>query len=88
MRKEIAGLDPPERLAAGQLVALLRKERDHAQDVAVEALSSARYFRLLDEVESATRGPRVRRSQISLRRLARREFKRLRKKAQRLSLRG
>src|SRR5947208_6455107 len=85
MRKEIAGLDPPERQAAGQLVALLRKERDHAQDVAVEALSSARYFRLLDEVESGTRGPRVRRSQISLRRPARREFKRLRKKAQRLS---
>ena len=85
MRKEIAGLDPPELQAAGQLVALLRKERDHAQDVAVEALSSARYFRLLDEVESATRGPRVRRSQISLRWLARREFKRLRKKAQRLS---
>jgi CHAD domain-containing protein len=85
LRKEIADLDPPEHVAAGQLVELLREERDQAQAVAVEALSSARYFRLLDEVESATRGPRVRRSQISLARLARREFKRLRKKTGRLS---
>ena len=85
LRKEIADLDPPEHVAACQLVELLREERDQAQAVAVEALSSARYFRLLDEVESATRGPRVRRSQISLARLARREFKRLRKKTGRLS---
>jgi CHAD domain-containing protein len=85
LRKEIADLDPPEREAADQLVRLLGRDRDHAQAVAVDALSSARYFRLLDEVESATRGPRVRRSQISLARLARREFKRLRKKARRLT---
>jgi CHAD domain-containing protein len=83
--KEIGDFDLPEREAAEQLVELLREERNHAQAAAVEAFSSARYYRLLDELESATRGPRVRRSDISLALLARREFKRLRKKAQRLS---
>ena len=83
--KEIGDFDMPEREAAEQLVELLREERDHAQAVAVEAFSSARYYRLLDELESATRGPRVRRSDLSLALLARREFKRFRKKARRLS---
>jgi CHAD domain-containing protein len=85
LRKEIRDLDLPESEAAEQLVELLREERDHAQEVAVEAFSSARYYRLLDELESATRGPRVRRGDISLARLAEREFKRLRKRARRLN---
>jgi len=85
LRAEIRNLEAPESEAAKQLVELLREERDEAQTVAVEALSSDRYYRLLDELESATRGPRVRRSDISLGKLARREFKRLRKQARRLN---
>jgi len=85
LRKELSDLEAPEREAGAQLVELLREERDRTQTVAVEALSSARYYRLLDELESATRGPRVRRSEISLARLARREFERLRKQARRLN---
>ncbi|MGZ4318896.1 MAG: CYTH and CHAD domain-containing protein [Gaiellaceae bacterium] len=85
LRGEIRDFEEPEREAAGQLVELLREERDQAQAAAVEALSSARYYRLLDELESATRGPRVQRSDIPLGRLARREFKRLRKRARRLN---
>jgi CHAD domain-containing protein len=85
LRKELRDFEALEREAAEQLVDLLREERDQAQAMAVEALSSARYYRLLDELESATRGPRVRRSDISLSRLAGREFKRLRKRARRLN---
>jgi CHAD domain-containing protein len=85
LRKEIGDFEAPEREAAEQLVEMLREERDQAQAVAVEALSSTRYYRLLDELESATRGPRVRRSDIPLSRLAGREFKRLRKRARRLT---
>jgi len=85
LRKESRDLDLPELEGAEQLVELLRVERDHAQAVAVEAFSGPRYYRLLDELESATRGPRVRRSEIALARLAEREFKRLRKRARRLN---
>src|SRR6266550_5438039 len=85
LRREIGDFEAPEREAAAQLVELLREERDQAQAVAVEALSSGRYYRLLDELESAARGPRVRRSDIPLARLARHEFKRLRKRARRLN---
>jgi CHAD domain-containing protein len=85
LRREIVDFETLEREAAEQLVELLGEERDEAQAVAVEALSSARYYRLLDELESATRGPRVRRSDISLGRLAEREFKRLRKRGRRLN---
>ncbi len=85
LRREITDLEAPEREAAGQLIDLLREEREQAQAVAVEALSSGRYYRLLDELESAARGPRVRRSDIPLARLARHEFKRLRKRARRLN---
>jgi CHAD domain-containing protein len=85
LRGEIRDLEAPEREAADQLVDLLREERDQAQTAALEALSSDRYYRLLDELESATRGPRVQRSDIPLSRLARHEFKRLRKRARRLN---
>jgi CHAD domain-containing protein len=85
LRREITDLEAPEREAAGQLIDLLREEREQAQAVAVEALSSGRYYRLLDELESAARGPRVRRSDIPLARLAGHEFKRLRKRARRLN---
>jgi CHAD domain-containing protein len=84
LRDEIAELDEPERTAASALVDQLETERDGGQAMAVEALSSERYYRLLDALEGAARGPRVRRGEISLATLARREFKRLRKVAEQL----
>jgi CHAD domain-containing protein len=85
LRKEIGDFEVPELEAAQQLLELLGEQRDHAQAVALEAVSGARYYRLLDELESAARGPRVRRSDIALARLAQHEFKRLRKRARRLN---
>jgi CHAD domain-containing protein len=84
LQQEIADLDEPERQAARALVELLEGEREAAQAAAVEALASERYFRLLDSLEAAARGPRVRRAEISLAKLAAREFKRLRKVAGKL----
>jgi CHAD domain-containing protein len=77
-------LEQPERTAAGALVELLVAERETAQAIALDALTSERYFWLLDGLESAARGPRVQRGEVSLRKLAAKEFKRLRRLAERL----
>jgi CHAD domain-containing protein len=84
LRQQIAELDQPEQTAAQALVESLEGERAGAQAAAIEALESERYGVLLDSLEAAARGPRVRRSEISLGELAAREFKRLRKVARRL----
>jgi CHAD domain-containing protein len=84
LRAEIADLEQPERTAAGILTDSLEQERESAQALAVEALSSERYYRLLDELEAAARGPRVRRGEVALSKLAAKEFDRLRKRAERL----
>jgi CHAD domain-containing protein len=84
LRQEIAQLEQPERTAAETLARSLEKERDSAQALAVEALSGERYFRLLDELEAAARGPKVRRGEVALKKLATREFKRLRQAAESL----
>jgi CHAD domain-containing protein len=84
LRGEIAELEQPERTAAATLTDSLEHEREAAQTVAVEALSSDRYYRLLDELEAAARGPKVRRGEVALSQLAAREFERLRKTTKKL----
>jgi CHAD domain-containing protein len=78
-RRQIEHLEQPERSAAESLVERLDEERAVGQAVAAETLASDRYYALLDQLEGAARGPRVRRGRISLRKLARKEFERLRK---------
>jgi CHAD domain-containing protein len=84
LQQQIAELDEPERRAASGLVELLEREREAAQSAAVKALDNERYFQLLDSLEAAARGPHVRRGDMSLAKLAGREFKRLRKVAREL----
>lgn len=84
LREQIELLHQPERSAAGTLVELLARERETAQAIALDTLGSDRYFGLLDALEAAARGPRVRRGEVSLRKLARKEFERLRRVAGRL----
>ena len=84
LQGEIEQLEQPERTAAASLVELLAAERETAQAIALDALTSDRYYWLLDGLESAVRGPRVQRGEVSLRELAKHEFKRLRKAAERL----
>jgi CHAD domain-containing protein len=84
LRAEIEELDPPERAPAEALVELLAAERETAQALALDALESKRYYALLDSLEEAAHGPHVQRGEVSLRKLARKEFKRLRKVAGKL----
>ena len=84
LQREIEQLEQPERTAAATLIELLAAERETAQAIALDALTSERYYWLLDGLEAAARGPRVQRGEVSLRKLAAREFKRLRKVATRL----
>jgi CHAD domain-containing protein len=81
LKTQIEELDPPERSPAETLVELLVAERETAQALALDALESKRYYSLLDALEEATHGPHVQRGAVSLRKLARKEFKRLRKVA-------
>jgi CHAD domain-containing protein len=81
LREQVVRLEQPEQGAAETLVDALEQERVTAQAFAVEALASPRYFNLLDTLEAAARGPRVRRSEVSLSTLAAKEFRRLRKAA-------
>jgi CHAD domain-containing protein len=82
--REIEQLEQPERDAAASLVERLGDERTTAQAVALDTLQSERYYRLLDALEGAARGPRVRRGQVSLKELAQSEFQRLSRIAKRL----
>ena len=81
LREQVVLLEQPEQGAAETLVDALEQERVTAQFFAVEVLGSPRYFNLLDTLEAAVRGPRVRRSEVSLSTLAAKEFRRLRKAA-------
>jgi CHAD domain-containing protein len=84
LQAEIEELDNPERTAAAALLERLGDERETAQAIAVDALRSDRYYAVLDQLEAAARGPRVRRGEVSLRKLARKEFQRLRSVADEL----
>jgi CHAD domain-containing protein len=84
LRTQIDELDQPEQTAAASLLGALEGERETAQQVAAETLGSDRYFRLLDAMEAAVRGPRVQRGNVSLEKLAAKQFKKLRKSAEQL----
>jgi CHAD domain-containing protein len=84
LQREVKTLEQPERTAATALVDVLVDERETAQAIALDALRSERYYGLLDALEAAARGPRVRTGRVSLRELAQREFRRLHKIAERL----
>lgn len=84
LKQQTEKLDQSERAAAATLIDLLAGERETAQAIALDALGSERYFRLLDMLEAAASGPRVKRGEVSLRHLARKEYRRLRKAALRL----
>jgi CHAD domain-containing protein len=79
LRQQIAELDEPERSAAAPLVSSLEGERDRAQSEVAGALASDRYAGLLDRLEEGSRSLEVT-GELSLRKLATREFKRLRKR--------
>jgi CHAD domain-containing protein len=66
------------------VVKLLQADRRRARKKALVALSSARYLELLDRLADAVESPPVRRSELSLERVAAAEFARLRRIARRI----
>lgn len=77
LRKEVG----PEGAA---VVKLLETERRRAWKRARVALSGERYLKLLDRLTAAVEAPPVRQSDLSLKAVARREFKTLRRSARKL----
>ena len=79
LRKEIEPLEPGERRAAARFIALLDEDRDAVRAAMLEAMSSPRYFELLDRLEAGVAAPHARESEISLHDIAAKEFRKLRK---------
>jgi CHAD domain-containing protein len=76
---ESARLDARDRTPLAQFVAHLQTQRDRLQQVIVSELNSARYFELIRRLQQAAHDPSFVDTTVTLRELAEREFKKLRK---------
>ena len=79
LEKEIGAGDRGERRAGRRLLLRLGAERAQARAEMVKGLSDARYFTLLDRVESSIEQPKVVEPDFPIREAAARAFKKLRK---------
>jgi CHAD domain-containing protein len=77
-----------DRSRAEKLLPPLRAERERAREQLRALLEEPRYYQLLDAIEAAADAPRVRRSDVSMQKLARQEFRRFRKRVGRISSMG
>jgi len=81
---EAVGLDARDRKPLAQFVAQLRSQRERVQQVLLSELRSARYLELIRRLQVAVQEPSVVESPVTLRELAKQEFKKLRKAIRRL----
>ena len=86
LRIEVAELDGPDAVPAGKIVMQLEEEREAAQADVLAALDSTRYAELLATLEETVSAPPVATSDVSLKRVARREFRRLERHVDALGL--
>ena len=77
LRAEVAELDGADAVPAGKIVAQLEAERDGVQQELLAALDSPRYAELLKLLEETVSAPPVAASDVSLKRVAEREFRKL-----------
>jgi CHAD domain-containing protein len=77
LRIEVAELDGPDAVPAGKIVLQLESEREAAQAALLETLESPRYSSLLALLEETVNAPPVAASDLSLTKVAQREFRRL-----------
>jgi CHAD domain-containing protein len=85
LRAQTVGFDKSERAGVDELVSLFDVDRSAAHARAVVALRSERYLGLLQELERTARAPRVRSASVALDGIARREFRKLRKAARKIT---
>jgi len=83
--KESAELDARDRKLLAQFIAHLRTQRAAVQQLIFSELSSARYLELIRRLHQAAQEPSVVESPLTVRDLAIREFKKLRKAIRRLA---
>jgi len=77
VRGQVAELDGPDAVNAGKIVAQLEAERDHVRQELLASLEEPRYAALLDQFEQFVAAPPVTNVDVSLERVAAREFSRL-----------
>jgi CHAD domain-containing protein len=77
LRAEVAELDGPDAIPAGKIVMQLESEREEAQAELLAALESPRYAQLLAMLEETVSAPPVATSDVSLRKVAAKEFRKL-----------
>jgi CHAD domain-containing protein len=84
LHADAADLPPADRAAVESLLPALEQRREAARTAMLADLSSSRYLRLLDRLENELASPPARRARTSLRRIAAREFKTLRREVRAL----
>lgn len=84
LRNEIARLDEADAVPAGKIVAQLESEREAAQAELLETLDSPRYAELLGAFERIVSAPPVATGNVSLKRVAQREFRKLERQVAKL----
>jgi CHAD domain-containing protein len=77
--EESAKLDARDRTLLAQFIAHLRTQREAVQQMVLSELTSARYVELIRRLQQAAQNPSVMESPLTVRQLAKREFKKLRK---------
>ena len=83
--EESAELDARDRKLLAPFIAHLRTQREAVQQMVVSELTSARYVELIRRLQQAAQDPSVMESPLTVRDLARQEFKKLRKAISRLA---
>ena len=83
--EESSELDARDRKLLAQFIAHLRTQREAAQQMVLSDLTSARYVELIRRLQQAAQDPSVVESPLTVRQLAKREFKKLRKAIHRLA---
>jgi CHAD domain-containing protein len=79
VRSEVVDLDGPDAVPAEKIVMQLESQREAAQQEVLEALESERYANLLDLLGQVVAAPPVAASDVSLDRLTRKEYRKLRR---------
>jgi CHAD domain-containing protein len=79
LRTEVAELDGADAVPAGKIIMQLESEREAAQADVLAALESPRYAQLLATVGETVSAPPVATSDLSLAKVAQREFKKLKR---------
>jgi CHAD domain-containing protein len=80
LERELASLSAAEASDGRRLLDVLHRDHARARNAALEALDTGRYLRLLTSLDKAAAAPRVRDADVQLEALARKEFRKLRKR--------